>query len=168
MSDTNHHKVCRLPTAANAPIKNPRTRGPKKGTASFMVAKRRRDAAQPAMAEEQSPYMPESVERVPEVIAGKFNYPTLLLWQRYFSLGGTGARYLPTLNASMLVNEKFISPLGSLLKQLIAEGHDVQGALLEYEALRESTGKFADLHTQIQKVAQIGISDVSLKNLREQ
>lgn len=68
----------------------------------------------------------------------RYSYPKSLLWQDYFCrIPKTGEHLLPHLSLGMLVNSEFKSPLWALLQELKADGHDVQGAIIEYRAFVE-------------------------------
>jgi hypothetical protein len=88
-------------------------RGPKMGTRSFNTAYRKLmdRAFFPAVVDPAAVIFPPRAR-------GKYNYPERLLTQAYFCRGGTGIWRDPSLSLDMLVNEKFVSPIGELLDQL--------------------------------------------------
>lgn len=67
----------------------------------------------------------------------RYHYPANLLKQAYFCRLGNGSWTPPPLSLAMLANPEFVSPLGALLEQLEADGHDVAGARIEWRAFRE-------------------------------
>ncbi|OZI31760.1 hypothetical protein CAL29_28230 [Bordetella genomosp. 10] len=126
----NKATVTMLPTAAAAPVVNPRTPGRRpKSIASLQAARAAR----------QDQALPDEVRTVepPPVVKGKFNYPKSLLRQAYFCQGGNGTWRTPDMHLRMLVSDKFLSPLGALLDQMEQEGHNVSGARAEWMAFRE-------------------------------
>lgn len=72
---------------------------------------------------------------------GCYHYPKSLLRQAYFCRGGNGVWHDPRLSLDMVSSAEFASPLGALLDQLEAEGHDVAGARIEWMTYREQVGK---------------------------
>lgn len=75
---------------------------------------------------------------------GRYHYPKSMLRQAYFCRNGNGDWYKPTLSLSMLSSKEFTSPIGQLLDQLEAEGHDVSGARIEWCAFRESAATLSE------------------------
>lgn len=71
----------------------------------------------------------------------RYHYPACLLKQAYFCRGGDGRWMPPPLSLDMLIHPEFVSPMGALLEQLEADGHDVAGARIEWRAFREMAGK---------------------------
>lgn len=71
----------------------------------------------------------------------RYHYPAALLKQPYFCLGGNGRWFPPSLSLHMLAHREFVSPMGELLDQLEADGHDVSGARIEWRAFREVAGQ---------------------------
>lgn len=67
----------------------------------------------------------------------RYHYPASLLKQAHFCRYGDGTWAPPPLSLDMLACPEFVSPLGALLEQLDADGHDVAGALIEWRAFRE-------------------------------
>lgn len=126
------NNVLHHPSFGHAPVKNIKAPGRKKGTASLHAARYKRwmKEQQPANPEPQSVQLPKPEQ-------GKFFYPKAMLSQAYFCLGGTGIWSKPTLDLSMLAHKRFVSPMGALLDQLEAEGHNVGGARAEWLAFRE-------------------------------
>lgn len=78
----------------------------------------------------------------------KYHYPASLLRQPHF-VRPDGALML---GASSLVNENFVSPLLSLLNQLRADGHEIEGAFNEAIALRRSIKESVDAFDQINTI----------------
>ena len=72
---------------------------------------------------------------------GCYYYPKALLRQAYFCRGGNGVWHDPGLSLDMVSSPEFVSPIGALLDQLEAEGHDVTGARIEWMTYREQVGK---------------------------
>jgi hypothetical protein len=142
--------VIQLPGAAAAPIINPKKRGRPKGTISFTSHRRKRDIDKSS----NSPYHPSvPFPRVRQ--PGRFHYPKELLLQKYICRNNSGW-HAPTLSASVVsgahadieaeLNLKgFISPLTQLLEQLRDEGHDIEAARLEVEAMRQSLRAINDI-----------------------
>lgn len=58
----------------------------------------------------------------------------------------------------MLVDPEFVSPMGALLEQLEADGHDVSGARIEWRAFREMAGQMkaalSALAIQAQRISE--------------
>jgi hypothetical protein len=71
----------------------------------------------------------------------RYHYPASLLKQAYFCRLGNGSWTPPPLSLHMLTHPEFVSPLGALLDQLEADGHDVAGARIEWRAFRELAGQ---------------------------
>lgn len=71
----------------------------------------------------------------------RYHYPAALLKQPYFCRLGDGRWLPPPLSLHMLTHPEFVSPLGALLDQLEADGHDVSGARIEWRAFREAAGQ---------------------------
>lgn len=71
----------------------------------------------------------------------RYHYPASLLKQAYFCRCGNGTWQPPDLSLGMLTHPEFVSPLGALLEQLDADGHDVAGARIEWRAFRELAGQ---------------------------
>jgi hypothetical protein len=139
--------VIHHPAFGGPPVKNPKTRGRPKGTISLRSERRHKEAAKTML--QKSPYHPSVGSPAPPQ-PGHFHYPKELLLQRYLCLQG-GVWKTPVLSPLELASEKFRSPLGDLLKQLESEGHDVSGARIEYEALRESGARIDDVSTAAMK-----------------
>lgn len=125
-------QVLKHPAFGQPPVKNIRAPGRKKGTASLQAARYKRWLAQQPAAEPE----PFPVA-IPPRLPGVYCYPKTMLTQAYFCLGGTGVWHAPSMSLNMLVNERFVSPMGALLDQLEAEGHNVSGARAEWLAFRE-------------------------------
>lgn len=124
------------PAFGCAPVANPRLRGRKKGVASLAVA-RRKQLMQQAAAKAADP----QAFILPPVVPGHFHFPRALLRQPHFCRLGDGRWQNPPLNFAMLGAPQFVSPLGALLDQLEAEGHDVGGARVEWLAFREAAAQ---------------------------
>lgn len=125
-------QVLKHPAFGRPPVKNIRAPGRKKGTASLQAARYKRWLAQqPAAAPEPFPVA------IPPRLPGVYCYPKTMLTQAYFCRSGTGVWHAPSMSLDMLVNERFVSPMGALLDQLEAEGHNVSGARAEWLAFRE-------------------------------
>ena len=125
-------QVLKHPAFGQPPVTNIRAPGRKEGTASLQAARYKRWLAQqPAADPEPSPVA------APPRLPGVYCYPKSMLTQAYFCRGGTGVWHAPSMSLNMLVNERFVSPVGALLDQLEAEGHNVSGARVEWLAFRE-------------------------------
>lgn len=125
-------QVLKHPAFGQPPVQNIRAPGRKKGTASLQAARYKRWLAQQPAAE-PDPFPVDIPPRLP----GVYCYPKSMLTQAYFCRGGTGVWDAPCMSLGMLVNERFVSPMGALLDQLEAEGHNVSGARAEWLAFRE-------------------------------
>jgi hypothetical protein len=134
--------IIQLPGAASAPIINPKKRGRRKGTISLTSRRRKRDVANI----NDSPYHPSvPFPRVRQ--PGRYHYPKELLLQKWNSRNSYGWTR-PHFGVSTLSGEhkeKFISPLDQLFRQLATEGHNVEAAELELQALREVAAHMAEL-----------------------
>lgn len=75
---------------------------------------------------------------------GRYYYPKSMLRQAYFCRNSYGDWLKPRLSLSVLSHPKFVSPIGLLLDQLEAEGHDVSGARIEWRAFRESSATLSE------------------------
>lgn len=73
-----------------------------------------------------------------------YHYPKSMLRQAHFCRNSYGDWMKPSLSLAMLSNPKFVSPIGRLLDQLEAEGHDVSGARIEWRAFRELSGTLSE------------------------
>ncbi|HEX7687705.1 MAG TPA: hypothetical protein VF453_08360 [Burkholderiaceae bacterium] len=139
------------PASDGPRVENIRAPGRKKGTVSLRTERFKRCAAAQPPAEPT----PDEV-RLPPIEAGKFFYPKSMLTQAYFCRGGTGIWSSPSMSLGMLVNERFVSPMGALLEQLEAEGHNVAGARAEWLAFRELAkglkGDFDALSQQVMRI----------------
>lgn len=142
-------QITQLPTSAPAPVLNIKARGHKKGTISFSKERQKRLVAKL----EVNTLEPEMVE-LPPVIEGKFFYPAKMLWQAYFCRNGYGQWFEPKMDLHMLTAAKFVSPMGALLDQLEAEGHDVGGARAEWLAFRELTGALEEQTEALEAMAR--------------
>lgn len=125
-------QVLKHPAFGQPPVKNIKTPGRKKGTVSLQSERYKRWLAQQPAADRD----PEFVSLPPRQ-HGMYFYPKAMLSQAYFCQGGTGIWQAPSMSLNMLVNERFVSPMGALLDQLEAEGHNVSGARAEWLAFRE-------------------------------
>jgi len=125
-------KVLQHPAFGQPAVENIKAPGRKKGTVSLQAARYKRWLAQ------QPPADPEpNPVVIPPRKPGVFCYPKSMLTQAYFCRGGNGVWQTPSMSLYMLVDEKFVSPMGALLSQLESEGHNVSGARAEWLAFRE-------------------------------
>lgn len=81
----------------------------------------------------------------PNARRSTYHYPKSLLVQSYFDRDGLGQWHEPDFTLSRLGNENFKSPLCALLDQLESEGHDVQGARVEFLAFRDLAKQYTDM-----------------------
>ena len=79
----------------------------------------------------------------------KYDYPKSLLTQEYFDRSGDGTWHEPRFNYQVLGDKKFASPLGALLDQMEAEGHNVTGARIEWLAFRDLARYYSDLFREM-------------------
>ena len=88
---------------------------------------------------------------VPQPRPGVYCYPTSMLHQERLCRGGDGTWHAPSMTMYMLGDERFVSPLGALLDQLEAEGHDVSGARAEWLAFREHARAQQDDYVELMR-----------------
>lgn len=81
------------------------------------------------------------IHAAPKAQPSRYHYPASLLKQAYFCRLGNGSWTPPPLSLEVLAHPEFVSPLGALLDQLEADGHDVAGARIEWRAFREIARK---------------------------
>lgn len=67
----------------------------------------------------------------------RYHFPRECLDQDYFCLLGTGQRMSASMDLGMLANDKFVSPLQYLLRQLSQDGFNVDACEAELTAMRE-------------------------------